>query len=86
MLSRSLVARIHPLALVGLFVSKKAIVYSLAKMYGLPRVYRRLAHANRAVNAFGSARYDATRTIVQRLFRLPDEIDRFAASEGVHSS
>ena len=80
---------IHPLALVGLFLSKKAIALKLAQWYGLPRLYRQLAKTNRAAFAFTSARYASNRDVIQRLFRLPGEIEKFVASEGpschVHS-
>jgi hypothetical protein len=86
MFQRSLTTRIHPLALIGLFVSKKMIALQLAKFYGLPKLYRRLAQANRSAFAYNSVRYVGVRDAVQRLFRLPAEIDKFVVSEGICST
>ena len=39
----------HPVALIGLLLVKKAAAFAAIKVYGLPRLYRRLLEQNKAL-------------------------------------
>lgn len=57
--------------LLALAVAKKIVAYSIARMYGFPRLYRRATRLNHRLFVPGSAPRGAVQRGLRASFRLP---------------
>ena len=52
----------HPLIFAGALIAKKAIVWRVVKIYGLPRVYRRILELEVRLNKINKYYYNFIRS------------------------
>jgi hypothetical protein len=60
------------LILAGLYIGKKTAVYLVARLYGFPKLYRKMMRVNRLINKNNPAQYNKIRDGVQYTFRIPN--------------
>ena len=59
--------------LIGIYLAKKALIYSIARAYGWPKIYRKMLKWHRKLD-YDTDQQKHIKKIIAKTFRLPNKI------------